>query len=56
MEESNEIRILRYMAWERAKGELRAMISTYCSNINFIEVDEEIERFIELIESKGLQE
>ena len=56
MEESDEIRILRHMAWERAKGELRAMRTTYCSNSNFLKMSEEIEEFIDLIESRGLHE
>lgn len=30
MEESPEMKIMRRMAWERAKGELMSMCQTYC--------------------------
>lgn len=60
------LRALRNQAWERAKGELRAMLHTFYS-VNggqsdnarpgqFLELDKAIEDFTELVEENGLAE
>lgn len=55
--ESREIRTLRSMAWERAKGELSSMKQTFWDNggnyKNFIDV---LDKFIKTVEDRGLQE
>lgn len=56
MEESGELRAMRSMAWERAKGELRSMMHTFYGNANFIVFDTEVEKFITFIEDQSLQE
>jgi len=57
--ESRELRAMRTMAWERAKGEIEAMKTTYYAS----GIDDRLERFIEVvdsfiehIENHGLQE
>ena len=46
--ESNEIITLRYMAWERAKGELQSLLHTYWDDnyIHLEKVEKLIEKFI----------
>lgn len=49
--ESHEVLTLRAMAWERAKGELRAMLATYwptpgIDDTTRAEMDERIRNFI----------
>lgn len=55
-DESREIRILRTMAWERAKGELRSMLHTYYTNDNYDKFSLEVKNFIKTVEDNGLQE
>jgi len=55
-DESMEIKIMRQMAWERAKGELRSVLATYCRNENFSEADKLINSFIKRVEDEGLVE
>ena len=55
------LRALRGQAWERAKGELRAVGMTFfgLSNANegqFDEFTSAVDRFIEHVESNGLAE
>lgn len=46
-EESREIRTLRMMAWQRVKGELKAILETYWNNPeNFEQADAFVERAI----------
>lgn len=64
MSESNEIRTMRQMAWERAKGELRSMLVSYWPTYTHGNKDESnyermrvaIEQFVEHVEREGLQE
>lgn len=57
MEPSREIRAMRSMAWERAKGELRSMLQTYWDEHDkFNAMAEEIILFISKVEDNGLQE
>lgn len=56
--ESKEIRSMRYMAWERAKGEMRSMLATFwgSNNSSHDKLDEAMKEFIAKIESEGLHE
>lgn len=58
--ESNEIRVMRTMAWARAKGELDSMRGTYWSNDcnpeRFNNFDKAVDDFIKLVEDNGWQE
>lgn len=57
MEESRELRALRAMAWERAKGELYAMLHTYYgSNASHARMLELIEDLIDKVEGEYLCE
>jgi hypothetical protein len=57
MSESNELRTMRMMAWERAKGELRSMLVTYWNNYEqYILMDSAIEKFIKEVEDNGWEE
>ena len=56
MDESREIRTMRLMAWERAKGELYSMINTYWNNKNFDQMKSEIIKFVDKVEDEGWQE
>jgi hypothetical protein len=46
--------ILRKMAWERAKGELHSILTTYIGNYNYSEMKVAIDQFIENVEENGL--
>lgn len=49
--------ILRTMAWERAKGELRSMVETYNDERQqFESLNNAVEQFIEYIEDNAIQE
>lgn len=56
------LRTMRHMAWERAKGELRSMLTTFQSDGNpglseeFTSLDEAVEGFIKHVEDEGLHE
>lgn len=61
MNESDISRILRQQAWERAKGELQAMLWTFHGTTNandgqFEELEHRMSAFIESVESDALQE
>ena len=56
-EESREIKTMRAMQWQKAKGELRAILETYWNNPDgFKGMSEAIESFIEHVEDNGLRE
>ena len=51
------IEILRYMAWERAKGELNSMLQTYVNDREKFDIlKKTIESFIEDVEGNGKHE
>lgn len=50
-------KILRYMAWERAKGELKSMLQTYVNEQEEFDIlKEAIDNFIKDIEGYGKYE
>ena len=50
-------RILRHMAWERAKGELQSILATFIGEMDQFEaLDKSIREFIEHVEGEGLEE
>lgn len=50
-------RVLRAMAWERAKGELRSMRQTfYCEKEKFDQLDIAIDAFVVQVEENGLHD
>lgn len=60
MSEDKILRAMRTMAWERAKGELRAMFHTYyssnASEESYEEFDKATEKFIKKVEDNGWEE
>jgi len=64
--ESESLRAMRSMAWERAKGELKSMLWTFYPEYapgngkivssKFDELEKRIGRFIQVVEDSGLQE
>jgi hypothetical protein len=57
MSESNELRTMRMMAWERVKGELRSMLVTYWDNYEqYTLMYSAIEKFIKEVEDNGWEE
>jgi len=60
--DSREIRTMRGMAWERAKGELRSMLQTYYDSDTGEGMDRTlafeamIDDFVAKVEDEGLQE
>lgn len=57
------IQVLRAQAWERAKGELQAMLNTFyatdegnCRPGQFNALDNAINLFVNHVESEGLEE
>ena len=56
--ESREIKTMRHMEWERAKGSLKAILETYWSGDrapdNYCEIDYIISEFIKTVEYQGL--
>lgn len=50
-------RLLRMMAWERAKGELNSMGATFVGELEQFEAfTEEVDRFVTHVEDNGLHE
>lgn len=55
-------RTLRNMAWQRAKGELQAMLETFTEDPGnsgvhqFEALDNAVERFVNQVEDEGLNE
>jgi len=47
MSESKEILTLRLMAWQRAKGELGAMMQTYWEDSSYDETKKIVDKFLE---------
>jgi hypothetical protein len=57
MAEQQVLKILRYMAWERALGELNSMLQSYVGNEEkFHKMKEEIEKFKNNIIQNGIHE
>lgn len=57
MPQSRELKTLRAMSWERAKGELRAMLNTYWDEPDkFSAMDAELDKFIKQVEENGFHE
>jgi len=57
MNEDKIIRTMRLQAWERAKGELKAVLQTYWgSTSNYGAMNGEIKDFVKKIEERGLVE
>jgi len=56
MSESIELRALRNMAWEKAKGELRSISRTYYDGYKYKEYNNALEAFISFVEDNGLDE
>lgn len=53
----NVLRALRAQAWERAKGELNAVLQTYFGEAEKFEaMDAAIREFVEKVEGHGLAE
>ena len=52
------LKTMRYMAWNRAKGELQSMLDTYWSGSDeqFTKMKKAINNFIEDVEDNGKQE
>lgn len=56
-EDSTVVRILRTQAWERAKGELHAVLQTYYGGSdNFDQMDTAVGEFIARVEDNGWHE
>lgn len=57
MSDSRELRVLRMMAWERAKGELRSMLNTYWDDHDrFTAMNEVMTEFVKHVEDNALEE
>ena len=54
--ETKEIKTMRTICWEIAKGELNAMLCTYYGNANFEKMEAVIKKMIKKVEEKRLQE
>jgi hypothetical protein len=51
------LEILRYMAWERAKGELNSMLQTYTNDREKFDIlKKTVESFIKDVEDNGKHE
>ena len=59
-EERRILNTMRYMAWERAKGELNSMLQTYWRTSDdthyYKRMEKAISEFIDDVEGNGLQE
>jgi hypothetical protein len=54
--ESMEIRTMRMMEWERAKGSLGAILASYWDDDNYPKMKKAVTKFIETVEDEGLHE
>jgi len=60
--DSREIRTMRHMAWERAKGEMRSMVVSVWGDGSlgvteeFTKLNDAVEEFIKRVEDEGLHE
>jgi len=60
--DSREIRTMRHMAWERAKGEMRSMVASIWGDgglgvtEEFTKLNDAVEEFIKHVEDEGLHE
>ena len=55
MSDSCEIRTMRLICWERAKGELNAMLQTFWGD-RYDALDNACEVFVKKVEDEGLNE
>lgn len=57
MDEEQIKRILRAQAWERAKGELKAMLATFFGEAStFEQLNSTVDEFVSIVERHGWQE
>lgn len=58
VENETILKTMRYMAWSRAKGELKSMLDTYWTggSEKFTELKNTIDKFVEDIEDNAKQE
>lgn len=59
MSESRQLKAIRSMAWERAKGEMRSMLHTYYSEFDgdkFERFRVAMDEFVSLVEFNVLEE
>ncbi len=54
--EDRILSMMRQMAWERAKGELNSMLTTYYDTEKYEGMKKAIEEFITIVEDHSLQE
>lgn len=57
MLDSIEIQVMRQICWERAQGELNALLSTLLpesNNNNYKKMRDEVNKFVEEVENYGL--
>ena len=55
MADSREVRVLRGMAWERAKGELKGMLCTYTNSVNYKLMKQAFNEFVKKVEDESLE-
>lgn len=53
---SQDRQIIRLMAWERAKGELKSMLQTYIEEEQYKRMKQAITQFIKDVEENGKHE
>ena len=56
MNEDRFLQVQRQMAWERAKGELNSILTTYYNDSKYSEISMLTLEFIEKVEDEGLTE
>ena len=57
MDEKRMFATMRQMAWERAKGELQAMLTIYWDETEkFEQMSRELKEFIRKVEDEGMHE
>lgn len=57
MDEKRMFATMRQMAWERAKGELQAVLTTYWDEPEkFEQMNRELKKFIRKVEDEGIHE
>ena len=55
--ESRELKVMRQMAWERAKGEIESMLCTYWETpSDYKNMKNEFDKFVQIVEDNGYQE
>lgn len=57
MQEEDAIRVQRTMEWERVKGGLKGILTTYFNQPEvFQRMDDVVNEFVQKVEGEGLQE